>query len=183
MTTAPQREQPLVPGASDTTSWDLAVDRLANPEPGRHSWLATTGPDGTPHLTPVLAFWIDDAFHFVAGEGTKKGRNLAANSRCAIGTASTKLPSIDIVAEGRAEPLNDEAAVRHIAEVLSANGWPLEAKGNEVHGPNAPTAGPAPYRIFRMVPTNAIGLPGTYGMDQVKREDLPKATRWDFADA
>ena len=59
--------------------------------------------------------------------------------------------------------------------------WPLEVEGNQVHGPNAPTAGPSPYRIFRMVPTKAIGLPGTFGMDQVKQEDLPKATRWDFA--
>ena len=178
---APQHETAMVGEGSGTTSWDDAIQRLAKPEPGRHNWIATVRPDGSPHLMPVLAFWVDGAFHFVAGEGTQKGRNLAADSRCVIGTASTTLPSLDVVAEGRAEPLDDEETVRHVAEILNANGWPLEVEGNQVHGPNAPTAGPSPYRIFRMVPTKAIGLPGTFGMDQVKQEDLPKATRWEFA--
>jgi hypothetical protein len=129
---------------------------------------------------PVIAFWFDGAFHFVAGEGTRKGRNLANDARCVIATASTTLPSLDIIAEGRAEPLTDEDAVRRIAESFNSNGWPLEARGVEVHGPNAPTAGPPPYRIFRMVPSKAFGLPGTYGMDQFDREDLPKPTRWEF---
>jgi Pyridoxamine 5'-phosphate oxidase len=181
MERAPEREQSLLGEGSRTTSWDEARHRLANPEPGRHNWIATVRSDGSPHLMPVLAFWIEDAFHFVAGEGTQKGRNLAADSRCVIGTTSTTLPSLDIVAEGRAEPIDDEESVRRIAAVLNANGWPLEVEGNHVHGPNAPTAGPSPYRIFRMVPTKAIGLPGTLGMDQVKQEDLPKPTRWDFA--
>jgi hypothetical protein len=29
------------------------------------SWLATTRPDGRPHLMPVIAFWIDGAIHIV----------------------------------------------------------------------------------------------------------------------
>lgn len=178
---APKREQSLVGDGSATTSWDVARERLAHPEPGRHNWLATVRPDGRPHMMPVLTFWFDGAFHFVAGEGTQKGRNLAADGRCVIGTASHELPSLDIVAEGRAEPLTDEAAVRRAAEELKSSGWPLDARGVEVHGPNAPTAGPPPYRIFRMVPSKAFGFPGTYGMDQFEQEELPKPTRWDFA--
>jgi hypothetical protein len=112
---------------------------------------------------PVLTFWMDGALHFVAGEGTQKGRNLAQDGRCVIGTESRGLPSLDIVVEGRAEPLEDADAVRRITEQFNASGWPLEARGNEVHGPNAPTAGPPSYRIFRVEPIKAFGLPGRAG--------------------
>jgi nitroimidazol reductase NimA-like FMN-containing flavoprotein (pyridoxamine 5'-phosphate oxidase superfamily) len=178
---APKTEEALVDDRGGTTSWDDARTRLAKPEPGRHSWLATIRPDGQPHLMPVLVFWMDDALHFVAGEGTQKGHNLAADGRCVIGTESRELPSLDIVVEGRAEPLEDEDAVRHITEQFNAGGWPLEARGNEVDGPNAPTAGPPPYRIFRVEPLKAFGLPGTFGMEQFKQEELPQPTRWTFA--
>lgn len=76
---APESEQSLVGDESETTSWDLARERLANPEDSRTSWLATTRPDGRPHLMPVIAFWIDGAMHMVVGEGTRKGRNLSAD--------------------------------------------------------------------------------------------------------
>ncbi len=129
---------------------------------------------------PVIAFWIDGAMHMVVGEGSRKARNLAANSQCVLATSSTTLPSLDIVIEGTAEPLTDEGAVADIAEFLNSNNWPLEAKGDKVWGPNAPTAGPPPYAIFRLVPTKVFGLPGMLGMEKFKPEELPKPTRWDF---
>jgi hypothetical protein len=175
----PRREKSLVGDTSRTTPWNEARDRLANPE-GSHAWLATVRPDGRPHLMPVIPFWIDGALHFVAGEGTRKGRHLAADARCVVGTESRKLPSLDIIVEGRAEPLTDPDAVRRITDAFVGNGWPLEARGAEVHGPNAPTAGPPPYRIYRVTPDRAFGLPGNYGMDQFQPDDLPKPTRWDF---
>ena len=177
----PTSEQSLVGGKAKTTSWDVARKRLANPEKSRNNWLATVRPDGRPHLMPVIAFWIEGAFHFVAGEGTQKGHNLAADSHCVIGTGSRKLPSLDVIVEGRAKPITDAKEVRRIAEIFKSNNWPLEAKGDEVFGPNAPTAGPPPYRIFRMVPSKAFGLPGTYGMEKAEQEDLPKPTRWEFS--
>jgi hypothetical protein len=167
---APLHEEPMLEDQPGTTPWALALERLANPEPGRTSWLATVRPDGRPHLMPIIAFWIDGAFHFVVGEGTRKGRNLAADGRC-------------VVVEGHAEPLDDEAAVRRVAGMLGGNGWPLEVRGNQLDGPNAPTAGPPPYSIFRMVPSKAFGLPGMLGMEQFDRAELPKPTRWEFDEA
>jgi hypothetical protein len=178
---APKTEEALIDDRAGTTPWDDARKRLGDPEPGRHNWLATVRPDGRPHLMPILVFWLDGALHFLAGEGTQKGHNLALDGRCVIGTESRGLPSLDIVVEGRAEPLTDEAAVRRVADLLGSNGWPLEARGTEVHGPNAPTAGPPPYRIYRVEPTKAFGFPGTYGMEQFKQEELPLPTRWTFA--
>ena len=115
---APQTEEPMLADQPGTTPWTLAHERLANPEPGRTSWLATVRPDGSPHLMPIIAFWIDGAFHFVVGEGTRKGRNLAADGRCVVATGSTTLPSLDVIVEGRAEPIEDEAAVARLAETL-----------------------------------------------------------------
>ena len=178
---APVREESLAADGSGTTSWDLARERLANPEFQRTSWLATTRPDGRPHLMPVIATWIDDAIHLIVGEGTRKGRNLAADGRCVVATSSTTLPSIDIVLEGHVEPVRDEDAVRHLAEVFKKSGWPLEAKGDKVDGPNAPTAGPSPYTIFRLIPSKGFGFPGMFGMDKAEGE-LPKPTRWEFGD-
>jgi len=177
---APIAEQPLTDDESAVTSWASARERLDKVEPGRTNWLATVRPDGSPHLMPLIAAWIDGAFYFVASPDTRKARNLADDDRCVIATASTTLPSMDIVVEGHARPLTDEQDVRQIAETFREIGWPLEARGAEVHGPNAPTAGPPPYWIFRMVPTKAFGLPGTLGMEQFDQDDLPKPTRWEF---
>lgn len=177
----PEREESLV-AAPGTTPWDVARERLGNPEHQWTNWLATTRPDGRPHVMPVIAVWVDDAFHFIAGEGTQKARNLATDDRCVIAVGSRTLPSMDIVVEGRAQPLSDPDEVLRMADVFRSNNWPLDVRGTEVFGPNAPTAGPPPYRIYRMVPTKAFGLPGTYGMDKFDPEGLPKPTRWDFAE-
>jgi nitroimidazol reductase NimA-like FMN-containing flavoprotein (pyridoxamine 5'-phosphate oxidase superfamily) len=177
---SPERQKSLAKDQTSSTSWEDVRERLAKPESPRTSWLATTQADGRPHLVPINAFWIDGALHMVVGEGTRKARDLASDDRCVIGMSSTKLPSIDIVVEGHAKPLTDERAVKRVAEILMENGWPLEVKGDKVYGPNAPTAGPPPYSIFRMVPTKVLGLPGMFGMEKFKPEDLPKPTRWDF---
>lgn len=176
----PEQERPLVATETRTTSWEMARERLANPEVPRTYWLATTRPGGRPHLVPVIGFWINGAMHVVAGEGTRKGRNLQADGRCAIGTTSTTLPSLDIVIEGVAETLRDENAVRQIAEFLNSNNWPVEVKGAKLYGPHAPTAGPPPYTIFRIVPSTVLGLPGMQGMDQFDPQELPRPTRWEF---
>jgi hypothetical protein len=175
---SPEHAQALV--GSETMPWDVVRERLANPEQPRTYWLATTRPDGSPHLMPVIGFWIDDAMHVLAGEGTQKGRNLAADDRCVIATSSTTLPSIDLIIEGRAAPITDEATVRHVVKVLGGNNWPLEPKGHEVYGPHGPTAGPPPYVIYRIVPTRVFGLPGMLGMFEFEPAELPKPTRWDF---
>lgn len=177
---APERERSLVKDGSKTTSWEIARERLANPEGPRTSWLATTDSDGRPRLTPLNAFWIDGALHIVVGEGTHKARNLAADRRCVVGMSSTALPSIDLVVEGQADALADHSTVQRVAEVLIKGGWPLEVKGDQVYGPNAPTAGSPPYTIFRIAPSKVYGLPGMFGMEQFALEDLPKPTRWDF---
>jgi hypothetical protein len=58
--------------------------------------------------------------------------------------------------------------------------WPLEVRGDKVHGPNAPTAGPPPYTVFQVAPSTVFGLRGLTGMEQFDPADLPRPTRWRF---
>jgi hypothetical protein len=52
------------------------------------SWLATTNPDGSPHLTGLGPLWVSGLFYFTTGEATRKGRNLARDPRCTLGVST-----------------------------------------------------------------------------------------------
>jgi nitroimidazol reductase NimA-like FMN-containing flavoprotein (pyridoxamine 5'-phosphate oxidase superfamily) len=161
--------------------WALAEERLANPEKGRTYWLATVRPDGRPHVMPLIGMWFEDAFYFLTGERTRKGRNLAGDPHCVITGSSTALPSLDIIIEGDARKVTDEKPLRRVVEAFGSKlEWPLEVRGDAVHGPNAPSAGPPPYSVFRLVPSVVFGLPGTLGMEGFDPADLPRPTRWEF---
>ena len=167
-----------------TTSWLVAQERLETPEKPRTYWLATVRPDGRPHLMPIIGMWFDGALYFISGDTTRKGRNLAGDSRCVIATGSTTLPSLDIIVEGDARPVTDEATLARVTDVYRTKmEWPLEVRGTKVHGQNAPTAGPPPYTIFRLTPSTVFGLPGMLGMEQFEPGELPSPTRWRFTTA
>jgi hypothetical protein len=85
---------------------------------------------------------------------------------------------MDLVVEGRARRITDEAEVRRLAEAFGGEGWPLQARGSEVYGPHGPTAGPPPYAIYRLEPTKVFGLPGMFRMFENDRGHEP--TRWTF---
>ena len=177
-TREPVSARPMVEGQTETTSWDVALDRLEHPAPGQNHWLATVRPDGSPHLMPIIAFWIDGAFHFLAGEGTRKGRNLGADDRCVIGTGNLTMPSLDLIVEGHAKPITDEAEARRLAAEFGGEAWELEARGSDIYGGHGPTVGPPPYKIYRLEATKVFGQPGMYGMFEVDRHLKP--TRWTF---
>jgi nitroimidazol reductase NimA-like FMN-containing flavoprotein (pyridoxamine 5'-phosphate oxidase superfamily) len=160
--------------------WSLAEQRLADAEPARTWWLATTEADGAPHVMPLIAAWLDGALYFLSGEHTRKGLNLAREPRCVLATGSTTLPSLDLVVEGEAERIVDADDLRRFVEAFGSKlGWPLEVADRGVTGQNAPTAGPPPYAVFRVAPTTVYGLPGMTGMEQFAPDELPRPTRWD----
>lgn len=90
------------------------------------------------------------------------------------------MPSIDVIVEGHARRVTDEATVRRLAEAFGGEGWPLEARGSDIFGPHGPTAGPPPYALYRLEATKVFGLPGMFGMFET--DQWHKPTRWIFAD-
>ena len=71
--------------------WAAIVEKLdagSAPAPdapnSRTTWLSTVNEDGRPHVTAVGALWVDGAFWFQTGAGTRKGRNVARDPRCSV---------------------------------------------------------------------------------------------------
>ena len=140
--------------------------------PDRHTcWLTTIDPDGRPHVTGVGASWRDGALWFTSGERTRKSRNLAFDPRCSISLATREF---DVVVEGEAHKVTDPAAVAAMAEWAVDGGWParVDASGVALTAEfSAPSAGPPPWSVYRLVPTAATAL-------QVVEPG--GATRWSF---
>lgn len=139
--------------------------------PGSSVWLATTRPDGRPHVAGIGAIWLDGRFYIVSGPGTRKSRNLAVNPACVL---SVGLPGIDLVVEGSAARVTDPATLERVAKEYRDQGWEAEVDGDAFTAPySAPSAGPPPWYLYEITPTTAFG---------VASAEPHGATRWRFAD-
>lgn len=138
--------------------------------PARHTcWLATVRPDSRPHVMPLGVLWVDGAFFFNSGPATRKGKNLAHNAHCVITVATH---DFDLVVEGEAVKVTDEAKLQRIAEVYASQGWQPTVRDGALYAEySAPSAGPPPWDIYEVTPATvfALGTAEPYG-----------ATRWRF---
>ena len=132
-------------------------------------WLATSRPDGRPHIAGVGALWLDGRFYFVSGPGTRKSQNLAKNPNCAI---SVILKGIDLVVEGTARVVTDEPTLQRLVKRYNAEGWPASVSGGAFTAEfSAPSAGPPPWNLYVMTPSTAFGTASVEPFG---------ATRWRF---
>jgi pyridoxine/pyridoxamine 5'-phosphate oxidase len=153
--------------------WSRALDQLQDDSATarKTTWLATVRPDGRPHVAGVGAVWLDGKFYFTSGADTRKSRDLAANPNCALSVA---LPNLDLVVEGTATQVTDDATLQRLAERYTAQGWPARVEDGALTAPySAPSAGPPPWYLYVLTPSTAFGVATAepYG-----------ATRWRFAD-
>jgi len=58
------------------TGWDETRRVL---ETAELFWISTVRVDGRPHVTPLVAVWLDDALHFSTGATEQKAANLRGN--------------------------------------------------------------------------------------------------------
>jgi pyridoxine/pyridoxamine 5'-phosphate oxidase len=127
--------------------------------PNRHStWIATVDADGSPHVNGIGSLWLDGAFIFETARTSRKGRNLERDPRCTISLA---LEDFDIVVEGEAQLVTDPAVVADVAARYRAEGWPaqVDESGTALTAEfSAPSAGPPPWHVYRMVPQTATVL-------------------------
>jgi nitroimidazol reductase NimA-like FMN-containing flavoprotein (pyridoxamine 5'-phosphate oxidase superfamily) len=171
----PVSEQNIAGYGLPPISWDRVRERLEQEwreqGPDRDNahthWLATTRPDGRPHVMPVGVALLDGAFYFSSGKSTRKSKNLAQNPNCVITLAAK---GIDLVLEGEAAKVTDDAKLHRMAEVFASVGWaPTVEDGAFVHEFSAPSAGPPPWDLYEFTPKTIFGLANAepYG-----------ATRW-----
>ena len=110
-------------GADDglpPVDWATVIDKLDSksaPAPDAHNarttWLTTVNEDGSPHVTAVGALWLDGAFWFQTGSGTRKRRNVGRDPRCSI---AVSIRDADVVIEGDAARVTDPDLVARDCE-------------------------------------------------------------------
>lgn len=158
-------------GAADglpPVEWGTVIEKLtrgsapaSDAHNARTTWLATVNEDGSPHVTPVGAIWLDGTYWFQTGARTRKARNVARDPRCSI---SVSIRDADVVLEGEAVRVTDADSVARAANAWADQGWPAEpdASGSGITAPfNAPAQGPPPWDVYRIVPLSAIVVLGT----------------------
>src|ERR1700722_4058546 len=68
---------------AEPISWN---DTCAVLESAELFWLSTVRVSGQPHVTPLVAVWVDDALHFPTGDEEQTAANLRSSSRVALTT-------------------------------------------------------------------------------------------------
>lgn len=140
-------DAPMIPWAKVREQLETTIPQgPSSGGPDRHTcWLATTGQDGGPHVVPVGVVAVDGGLYFTAGPGTRKARNLARDPRCVVSVATHPF---DLVVEGEARKVTDEAELRRVADVYASGGWPATAHDGALYAEfSAPSA--APHRGMR----------------------------------
>jgi nitroimidazol reductase NimA-like FMN-containing flavoprotein (pyridoxamine 5'-phosphate oxidase superfamily) len=152
------------------TAWREARSRLGDAE---IFWLSTVRPDGRPHVTPLISVWHDGALCFCTGPSERKARNLAQNSHCILTTGCNSIDEgVDLVVEGDAERVTDDAKLRRIADAYVekyGSDWRFGVRdGAFVH--DSPEEGSVAF-VFEVTPATAFGF---------RKGDEFSQTRWRF---
>jgi PPOX class probable F420-dependent enzyme len=104
--------------AATATGWEETRRVLADAE---LFWLTTVRADGRPHVTPVVAAWADGAVCFSTGAEEQKFVNLRANPHVVLTTGCNRWDGgLDVVVEGDAVQVTDQAALRRLAAAFTA---------------------------------------------------------------
>jgi uncharacterized pyridoxamine 5'-phosphate oxidase family protein len=149
------------------TPWATALELLK----AEVFWLSTVRADGRPHVTPLVAVWLDGALYFCTGEGEQKERNIQRNPHCILTTGCNSLDDgFDLVVEGDAVPVRDER-LRRIADAYETNygsDWRFGVRdGVFVHGPDEGSVA----FVYEVAPETVFGF---------RKGDEFSQTRWRF---
>lgn len=121
------------PGTQPTT-WAAACDVL---ETAQISWISTVRADGRPHVTPLVAVWLDGVLHFSTGSAEQKGVNLTANRNVVLTTGSNTWDrGLDVMVEGEARRVTDRAVLERLAAAWRAKWdgeWQFEVTDDGFH--------------------------------------------------
>jgi nitroimidazol reductase NimA-like FMN-containing flavoprotein (pyridoxamine 5'-phosphate oxidase superfamily) len=84
-------------------------------------WITTVRADGRPHVTPLVAVWLDGAIHFATGAHEQKAVNLRTNQNVILTTGRNEWErGLDVVVEGEAVRMTDESVLEQLAAAWTA---------------------------------------------------------------
>jgi hypothetical protein len=153
----------------EASEWSSVIEHLERST--ATYWLATVDPDRNPQVRPILGVWVHGELHFCSGAGTRKAKNLALDPHCVVAVDHEPL---DLVGHGVVEKVRDLSTLQDIANAYAEiYDWHVTVRDGAFHDVGgAPTAGPPPYEVYKVVPTTAFVF-GT--------ELTVSPTRWVFA--
>lgn len=107
-------------------------------------------------MTPLVGVVADGAPHFTTGMQEQKGRNLAANPQVVLTTGENRWNAgLDVVVEGRAVQLADDAALRRVAAAYVekyGDAWRFDVRDGCFHHGGPPAA------VFRVEPAKLLAF-------------------------
>jgi uncharacterized pyridoxamine 5'-phosphate oxidase family protein len=162
---SPKATRPQIPGYGLPKSkkgllpWKWAEERLKK---SRQYWIATTRPDGRPHVMVIWALWMDGRLYFATGSTSRKARNLDRDPHC---TMCTENAEEAVVLEGTVER---EKRVERIREFLKVYEKKYKFDMSGLAGDLLSLKEP----VFRLKPKTGFGL--------AEKTFSTSATRWLF---
>jgi nitroimidazol reductase NimA-like FMN-containing flavoprotein (pyridoxamine 5'-phosphate oxidase superfamily) len=127
-------------------------------------WISTVRADGRPHVTPLVAVWLDDAIHFATGPSEQKAVNLRTNRKVILTTGCNRWDGgLDVVVEGEAVPATEETLLERLAQT-----WATKWDGRwryEVHDRGfRHEGGVGDVLVFSVKPAKVLAFAkGTFG--------------------
>ncbi|HEX6147303.1 MAG TPA: pyridoxamine 5'-phosphate oxidase family protein [Acidimicrobiia bacterium] len=112
-------DRPIVPDGYGVTEegpyleWADVEDWLTE---ATEYWLASTRPDGRPHVVPRWGVWLDERFWYDGSPETRHARNLSINPACALHLESGTTVTIVEGASRPSQPIRGTLGERLAAE-------------------------------------------------------------------
>jgi general stress protein 26 len=140
------------PGTA-ATSWAETRRVL---EEAQLSWLTTVRADGRPHVTPLVAVWLDGAAYFTTGDTEQKGVNLRGNPHVVLTTGCNGWDfGLDVMVEGDAVRVTGQALLERLAQAWRGKWdgqWQFEARDGAFHH------GQGEALVFAVKPTKVLAF-------------------------
>ena len=137
------------------TPWEEVRQTL---EAAELSWIATVRADGRPHVTPLVAVFVDDAAYFCTGPDEQKAVNLRTNANVVLTTGCNSWQEgVDVIVEGEAVRIVDDDRLRYLADVWKTKWdgqWQFEARDGAFHHNEGEGAG----LVFEVVPSKVLSF-------------------------
>jgi general stress protein 26 len=119
---------------SSATGWEQTRRAL---ETAELFWISTVRADGRPHVSPLVAVWLDGAIHFCTGAFEQKAANLKSNAHVILTTGCNRWDAgLDLVVEGDAVQVTDDHVLNRLAKVWATKWdgrWHYEARDGLFH--------------------------------------------------
>ncbi len=121
------------PGSAATT-WD---DTRRVLEAAQLFWITTVLADRRPHVSPLVAVWLEDTLYFSTGGTEQKALNLRTNTNVVLTTGCNSWDhGLDVVVEGPATQVTDDTLLARLAAAWSVKWdgrWRYEAHDGLFH--------------------------------------------------